>query len=67
MCLHGKMKQEVRMAVYMQFCEKTSVLFSTDVASRGLDFPAVDWVVQVSGDTVKHIALKLFIYFVCTI
>ncbi|ONK75009.1 uncharacterized protein A4U43_C03F12360 [Asparagus officinalis] len=47
MCLHGKMKQEVRMAVYMQFCEKTSVLFSTDVASRGLDFPAVDWVVQV--------------------
>lgn len=46
-CLHGRMKQNVRMAVYLEFCEKTSVLFSTDVASRGLDFPAVDWVVQV--------------------
>ncbi|KAM0943806.1 putative RNA helicase [Dioscorea sansibarensis] len=45
-CLHGRMKQVVRMAIYSQFCEETSVLFSTDVASRGLDFPAVDWVVQ---------------------
>lgn len=36
------------MGIYSQFCEKRSVLFSTDVASRGLDFAkAVDWVVQV--------------------
>ena len=47
LCLHGRMKQEVRMAVYAQFCEKRACLFSTDVASRGLDFPAVDWVIQV--------------------
>ncbi|KAA8523687.1 hypothetical protein F0562_010110 [Nyssa sinensis] len=49
-CLHGRMKQERRMGIYSQFCEKDkcSVLFSTDVASRGLDFnKAVDWVVQV--------------------
>ncbi|XP_073313180.1 DEAD-box ATP-dependent RNA helicase 32-like [Primulina huaijiensis] len=47
-CLHGRMKQERRMGIYAQFCEKNSVLFSTDVASRGLDFnKAVDWVVQV--------------------
>ncbi|GMJ15952.1 hypothetical protein like AT5G54910 [Hibiscus trionum] len=47
-CLHGRMKQEVRLGVYSQFCECRSVLFSTDVASRGLDFnKAVDWVVQV--------------------
>lgn len=36
------------MGIYAQFCEKRSILFSTDVASRGLDFnKAVDWVVQV--------------------
>ncbi|XP_057486371.1 DEAD-box ATP-dependent RNA helicase 32 [Actinidia eriantha] len=47
-CLHGRMKQERRMGVYSQFCETRSVLFSTDVASRGLDFnKAVDWVIQV--------------------
>ncbi|KAL0320793.1 UNVERIFIED_CONTAM: DEAD-box ATP-dependent RNA helicase 32 [Sesamum radiatum] len=47
-CLHGRMNQERRMGIYAQFCEKRSVLFSTDVASRGLDFnKAVDWVVQV--------------------
>lgn len=46
-CLHGRMKQTARMLTYLQFCEETSVLFSTDVAARGLDFSAVDWVVQV--------------------
>lgn len=36
------------MGIYSEFCEQRSVLFSTDVASRGLDFnKAVDWVVQV--------------------
>ncbi|GMI63744.1 hypothetical protein like AT5G54910 [Hibiscus trionum] len=46
-CLHGRMKQEVRLGIYSQFCESRSVLFATDVASRGLDFnKAVDWVVQ---------------------
>ncbi|KAF3950673.1 hypothetical protein CMV_023600 [Castanea mollissima] len=47
-CLHGRMKQGRRMGIYSEFCEQRSVLFSTDVASRGLDFnKAVDWVVQV--------------------
>ncbi|KAF4350989.1 hypothetical protein F8388_021696 [Cannabis sativa] len=48
-CLHGKMKQIKRMAIYSHFCEeKRSVLFCTDVGSRGLDFnKAVNWVVQV--------------------
>ncbi|KAH7447585.1 hypothetical protein KP509_01G112700 [Ceratopteris richardii] len=47
-CLHGRMKQTQRMAVFFKFCEeKHSILFATDIAARGLDFPAVDWVVQV--------------------
>ncbi|KAI4388359.1 hypothetical protein MLD38_000693 [Melastoma candidum] len=47
-CLHGRMKQDKRMGIYSEFCENRSVLFSTDVAARGLDFnKAVDWVVQV--------------------
>ena len=27
----------------------SQVLFATDVAARGLDFPTVDWVLQVRG------------------
>lgn len=48
-CIHGNMKLEKRIGIYSQFCdEKRSVLFATDVASRGLDFnKSVDWVVQV--------------------
>ncbi|CAN0910110.1 DEAD-box ATP-dependent RNA helicase 32, partial [Linum grandiflorum] len=47
-CLHGRMKQERRSIIYSQFCEQRSVLFSTDVAARGLDFnKSVDWVVQM--------------------
>lgn len=46
-CLHGRMSQQKRLVVYQQFCEsKAGVLFATDIAARGLDFPAVDWVVQ---------------------
>ncbi|KAJ3113952.1 ATP-dependent RNA helicase dbp4 [Phlyctochytrium bullatum] len=48
MCLHGKQKQQKRLTIFEDFCRKTHVcLFATDVAARGLDFPAVDWVVQV--------------------
>lgn len=45
--LHGKMKQNKRMGVFYSFNEsKSMVLFATDIAARGLDFPNVDWVVQ---------------------
>ena len=48
MCLHGKQSQDKRMMVFEQFNrKKQGVLFATDVASRGLDFPEVDWVLQV--------------------
>ncbi|KAJ4801407.1 RNA helicase [Rhynchospora pubera] len=46
--LHGGMSQTRRILTCMMFAEaQASVLFCTDVASRGLDFPSVDWVVQV--------------------
>ncbi|XP_064627994.1 probable ATP-dependent RNA helicase DDX10 [Lineus longissimus] len=46
--LHGAMNQLKRVAVYDQFCRKQhAVLFATDIAARGLDFPAVHWVLQL--------------------
>ncbi|GAA5952057.1 hypothetical protein JCM21900_006237 [Sporobolomyces salmonicolor] len=46
--MHGKQKQLQRLEIYQRFLSaKHSILFATDIAARGLDFPAVDWVVQV--------------------
>ncbi|XP_059143033.1 probable ATP-dependent RNA helicase DDX10 [Physella acuta] len=48
LCLHGHMKQHQRMEVYNSFSRKQhAVLLATDVAARGLDFPVINWVVQV--------------------
>nr|CCC93768.1 unnamed protein product [Trypanosoma congolense IL3000] len=55
---HGKQKQHQRSATYMQFCNAPSgVLFTTDVAARGLDIPQVDWIVQFDppDDPVKYV------------
>lgn len=46
--LHGRQKLGARMDITHKFSSaKYSCLFSTDIAARGLDFPAVDWVIQV--------------------
>ncbi|KAF1975068.1 DEAD-domain-containing protein [Bimuria novae-zelandiae CBS 107.79] len=46
--LHGRQKQGARLDVTTKFAAaKFSCLFATDVAARGLDFPAVDFVIQV--------------------
>ncbi|KAJ6583169.1 P-loop containing nucleoside triphosphate hydrolase protein [Mycena sp. CBHHK59/15] len=48
--IHGKLKQTARLAMYGKFtASKHAVLFATDIAARGLDFPAVDWVLQVDA------------------
>ncbi|KAH3747897.1 uncharacterized protein LOC127848128 [Dreissena polymorpha] len=48
MCIHGKQKQNKRTQTFFQFCNaKEAILLCTDVAARGLDIPAVDWIVQV--------------------
>ncbi|KAL1510001.1 hypothetical protein ABEB36_004661 [Hypothenemus hampei] len=45
--LYGTLHQLRRMKIYEEFCRKQSaVLFATDLAARGLDFPEVHWVVQ---------------------
>ncbi|RHZ63647.1 ATP-dependent RNA helicase dbp4 [Aspergillus turcosus] len=59
MHLHGRQKQGGRLDIMTKFSQaKHCVLFSTDVAARGLDFPAVDWVIQLDcpedADTYIH-------------
>jgi len=47
MDIHGRQKQQKRTTTFFQFCrQKTGILLCTDVAARGLDIPAVDWIVQ---------------------
>lgn len=47
MSIHGKQKQTKRTTTFFQFCNADSgILLCTDVAARGLDIPAVDWIVQ---------------------
>lgn len=57
--LHGKQKQTARADITARFLtSKNCCLFATDVVARGLDFPAVDWVIQVDApedaDTYIH-------------
>lgn len=48
LALYGTLHQEKREKIYNEFCRKSNVvLFATDLASRGLDFPRVNWVIQV--------------------
>ena len=45
--LHGNMKQTKRTTTFFEFCSaKEGILVCTDVAARGLDIPAVDWIIQ---------------------
>ena len=48
LALYGKQKQLRRVGIYEAFCRKTAaVLLATDIAARGLDIPAVHWVVHL--------------------
>ncbi|KAH8593422.1 ATP-dependent RNA helicase DBP4 [Bisporella sp. PMI_857] len=59
MHLLGNQKLTVRLDTTAKFsASKTACIFATDVVARGLDFPAVDWVVQYDcpedADTYIH-------------
>ncbi|KAI0406974.1 P-loop containing nucleoside triphosphate hydrolase protein [Xylaria palmicola] len=46
--LHGKQKQQRRTSTFFSFVNaKSGTLICTDVAARGLDIPAVDFIVQL--------------------
>lgn len=48
MHLHGRQKQRARTETLDKFSRAQQVcLFATDVVARGIDFPAVDWVLQL--------------------
>lgn len=41
------MQTEERTKSFLEFSQAESgVMFTTDVAARGLDFPGVDWIIQ---------------------
>mmetsp|Transcript_11593 Transcript_11593/g.29623 ORF Transcript_11593/g.29623 Transcript_11593/m.29623 type:complete len:624 (+) Transcript_11593:158-2029(+) len=45
--IHGKQKQQKRTSTFMEFSSADAgILLCTDVAARGLDIPAVDWIIQ---------------------
>ncbi|CAI0374521.1 unnamed protein product [Linum tenue] len=45
--IHGKQKQEKRTTTFFKFCkDEKGILLCTNVAARGLDIPAVDWILQ---------------------
>ena len=47
---HGKMVPKKRTALYRKFVKlPAGVMFSTDVAARGVDIPDVDWIVQLAA------------------
>ena len=52
--LHGQMDPTARSRAYEKFCkssgEEGAVLLATDVAARGIDVEAVQWIVQVGSE-----------------
>ena len=56
--LHGNLTQQERTRTYNQFCKDAEgILLCTDVAARGLDLPAVDYILQYDApeDTADYI------------
>ncbi|KAI5180554.1 ATP-dependent RNA helicase DDX10/DBP4 [Nematocida sp. AWRm80] len=53
--LNGNMSQNKRIETYQKFSKKEpQLLFSTDIAARGLDFPGIHLVVQLDAPDTKE-------------
>lgn len=56
--LYGRHKQTSRMETTVKFAQaQYACLFATDIVARGLDFPHIDWVIQVDcpEDTATYV------------
>lgn len=56
--LYGRHKQVLRLETTVKFTQALhACLFATDIVARGLDFPAIDWVIQVDcpEDTATYV------------
>ena len=52
--IHGQMKQKKRNKIILDYSqEKEGFLFTTDVLARGIDFPDVNWIVQIDPPQVS--------------
>jgi ATP-dependent RNA helicase DDX18/HAS1 len=61
LALHGKQKQQKRTNTFFEFCNaEQGTLVCTDVAARGLDIPAVDWILQVDPPGMKSLTQSLY-------
>jgi ATP-dependent RNA helicase DDX18/HAS1 len=58
--LHGKQKQNKRTSTFFEFMSMPAgILLCTDVAARGLDIPAVDWIIQYDPPDDPKVFLNL--------
>lgn len=62
---HGKMIPKKRTLLYRKFIALSTggIMFSTDVAARGVDIPDVDWIVQLAGIVMIIHILVYYIYY----
>ena len=64
--LHGSLSKEERAGYIRDFLQiPGGVLLASDAASRGLDFPQIDWIIQYDPPQRTRCVLALFVEYVC--
>lgn len=58
--LHSRMSQASRSRTRDEFkAKKASILFTSDVSARGVDYPNVSLVIQVSRASIRYYSLSM--------